>query len=176
MCCLPLHCEHDGFTCASSVANRRYLNASNRIHRIRHSGVRNDSQNYSIMRVHDGGAIIRELQWPAFSAFCNPSTGVIVIVDDLHAVQTRRSILQAASALGVGLASATSFSALSKSPESESPVQPPVAPTTDAQLSTADILVETLIRWDVQFVFGIAAAHSTIWAARISCSRLIPKR
>jgi hypothetical protein len=128
------------------------------------------------MRVHDGGAIIRELQWPAFSAFCNPSTGVIVIVDDLHAVQTRRSILQAASALGVGLASATSFSALSKSPESESPVQPPVAPTTDAQLSTADILVETLIRWDVQFVFGIAAAHSTIWAARISCSRLIPKR
>jgi pyruvate dehydrogenase (quinone) len=78
------------------------------------------------------------------------------ITDDLNALQIRRSILQAAGTLGIGLAGAKNFSVLAQAPPDGSRSSPPpVAVTTDSQLSTADILVQTLIRWDVQFVFGI---------------------
>jgi pyruvate dehydrogenase (quinone) len=69
-------------------------------------------------------------------------------------LHTRRGILQAASALGVGLVGTASLASAARSASSNSPQNHGI-PAADPELTTADILIETLIRWDVQFVFGI---------------------
>jgi pyruvate dehydrogenase (quinone) len=75
------------------------------------------------------------------------------IANDPDVLRTRRGILQAASALGVGLAGARVAGARSAESANLRPGQ--ADPSTNMELSTADILIETLIRWDVRFVFGI---------------------
>jgi pyruvate dehydrogenase (quinone) len=69
----------------------------------------------------------------------------------------RRGFLRTASTLGVGLlGSGLSLTAASLSPEATSDARlAPAAPATDSNLNTADVLVETLIKWQVEFVFGI---------------------
>jgi glyoxylate carboligase len=51
--------------------------------------------------------------------------------------------------VGTSLASAAQSAQSTISPQAHG------VPSTDPELNTSDILVETLIRWDVQFVFGI---------------------
>jgi pyruvate dehydrogenase (quinone) len=70
-------------------------------------------------------------------------------------LHTRRGILQAASTIGVGLAAATSLASGARSAQTENSPRAHDVSTTGPDLTTADILIETLIRWDVQFVFGI---------------------
>jgi pyruvate dehydrogenase (quinone) len=74
------------------------------------------------------------------------------IANELDSLHTRRGILQAASTLGLGMMGTTGLASALRSAET---MQAHRVPTTDRELTTADILVETLIRWDVQFVFGI---------------------
>jgi pyruvate dehydrogenase (quinone)/pyruvate decarboxylase len=57
--------------------------------------------------------------------------------------------------MGIGLVGATSFASTARSPEIPNARQPEDLPSSDPELTTADILIETLIRWDVRFVFGI---------------------
>jgi pyruvate dehydrogenase (quinone) len=68
-------------------------------------------------------------------------------------MHTRRGVLQAAGSLGLvaatGLATAARPAATSNSLQTQS------LSSVDPGLTTADILIETLIRWDVKFVFGI---------------------
>jgi len=68
---------------------------------------------------------------------------------------TRRGILQAAGTLGMGLVGTASLASVARSAQTPNSPQAYSAPSTDPELTTADILIETLIRWDVQFVFGI---------------------
>ena len=77
------------------------------------------------------------------------------IATEHNAFHTRRSILQAASALGVGLAGTATLASAARSAETANSPQAHIPPSTNPDLTTADILVETLIRWEVQFVFGI---------------------
>jgi pyruvate dehydrogenase (quinone) len=65
-------------------------------------------------------------------------------------LHTRRGILQAAGTLGVGLVSGLSLAAPAPAHSPDSG-----APSIDKDMNTADILIETLIRWEVEFVFGI---------------------
>jgi pyruvate dehydrogenase (quinone) len=62
----------------------------------------------------------------------------------------------AASALGAGLVGGTSFAAAAptSTQTAESHPRSPVIPP-DPELTTADILVDTLIRWEVRHVFGL---------------------
>jgi pyruvate dehydrogenase (quinone) len=66
---------------------------------------------------------------------------------------SRRSLLRAGGGLGLGLLAArgAASTASDSSPPRERPATIPLAPS----LTTADILIETLIRWDVPCVFGI---------------------
>jgi len=66
---------------------------------------------------------------------------------------SRRSLLRAGGGLGLGLlaARAAASPASDSSPQREQAAAVPLAPS----LTTADILIETLIRWDVPCVFGI---------------------
>src|SRR3984957_3540934 len=74
-------------------------------------------------------------------------------IDNEHnTLHTRRGILQAASTFGLGLVGTTGLAAAARSAGT---TQAHGGPSADPELTTADILVETLIRWDVQFVFGI---------------------
>jgi pyruvate dehydrogenase (quinone) len=75
------------------------------------------------------------------------------IANELDVLRTRRGILQAASALGMGLAGARVSVARTAEPADSQRAQR--GPSMDWDLTTADILIDTLIRWDVQFVFGI---------------------
>ena len=70
-------------------------------------------------------------------------------------MHTRRGILHAAGTLGVGMVAMTGLASAARSAQASSSPQAHGAAYTDPELNTADILVETLIRWDVQFVFGI---------------------
>jgi len=69
---------------------------------------------------------------------------------------TRRGILQVASVVSAGLVSGA---ALMKTTSAESQTDDNLAVrnslSSNSSLNTADILVDTLIRWDVRFVFGI---------------------
>jgi pyruvate dehydrogenase (quinone) len=76
---------------------------------------------------------------------------------DIGAFHTRRKVLQAASALGAGLVGSASFAAAAAPPAestAESTLRPSSAPP-DPQMTTADILIDTLIRWEVRCVFGL---------------------
>jgi len=57
--------------------------------------------------------------------------------------------------MGIGLIGNTGFPSTTRSQETLSARTPGGVAPTDPELTTADILIETLIRWDVQFVFGI---------------------
>jgi pyruvate dehydrogenase (quinone) len=70
-------------------------------------------------------------------------------------LRTRRGILQAASTLGIGLVGITSLASAAPSVQTANSPQASGVPSIDPGLTTADILIEMLIRWDVQFVFGI---------------------
>ena len=63
--------------------------------------------------------------------------------------------MQTASALGIGLVGTSLASSAAASAETPSSPQTQGLPSTNPELNTSDTLVETLIRWDVQFVFGI---------------------
>jgi pyruvate dehydrogenase (quinone) len=68
----------------------------------------------------------------------------------------RRGFLRSASALGVGLLGSNLNLATAVGAASPADSQPsPNGLSTDANQNTADILVETLIHWQVEFVFGI---------------------
>jgi pyruvate dehydrogenase (quinone) len=75
------------------------------------------------------------------------------IANESDVMRTRRGILQAASALGIGLAGTRVAGA--RTTETTNSRAGQANPSTDPERTTADILVETLIRWDVRFVFGI---------------------
>jgi pyruvate dehydrogenase (quinone) len=75
-----------------------------------------------------------------------------VIANDPPSVHTRRDILQAASTLGMGYVGAMRLANASGNFEGSDTAG---ALTSDVHLNTSDILIETLIRWEVQFVFGI---------------------
>ena len=77
------------------------------------------------------------------------------MADELDALHTRRGILQAAGTLGMGLVGTTRLASAAQSVQAANSPQAHGASSTDPDLTTADILIETLIRWDVQFVFGI---------------------
>ena len=67
----------------------------------------------------------------------------------------RRGFLRTASTLGVGVLG-SGLSLGNSSPDAGAEPSPGAGElSADANLTTADILIETLIRWDVQFVFGI---------------------
>jgi pyruvate dehydrogenase (quinone) len=69
----------------------------------------------------------------------------------------RRKVLQMTGPGGVGLVAASWVSAASTTPP-RAPASPVIATADsagDMEQSTADILVETLINWQVPFVFGI---------------------
>jgi glyoxylate carboligase len=66
--------------------------------------------------------------------------------------------------MGVGLIGTTSFAATARSS------QTPKSGTPYGELTTADILIETLIRSDVQYVFGIVGDGSN------SIIEALPKR
>src|ERR1700733_14376625 len=71
-------------------------------------------------------------------------------------LHTRRDLLQAAGTLSMGLMTAKALTTAPSASAAETPGSPlPSFSVSDSELTTADILVETLIRWDVQFVFGI---------------------
>jgi pyruvate dehydrogenase (quinone) len=73
--------------------------------------------------------------------------------NDGELLQTRRDLLHAAGALSAALMGAAGTArAVSPSRGSDGSAQ---AMGSDPELTTADILIETLIRWDVQVVFGI---------------------
>jgi pyruvate dehydrogenase (quinone) len=79
------------------------------------------------------------------------------IADGTEPCAGRRGFLRSASSLGVGLiGSSLSLATPSSSPAASADTRPGrnEAPT-DAGLNTADILVDTLIQWQVEFVFGI---------------------
>jgi pyruvate dehydrogenase (quinone) len=81
----------------------------------------------------------------------------IPIAPDAEPSAERRGFLRSASTLGAGLLG-SSLSLGSPSPNGGTSSDPHSAsdrPPTDANLNTADILVETLIEWQVEFVFGI---------------------
>ena len=68
--------------------------------------------------------------------------------------QTRRGILQMAGAVSAGLVGGAAL--LQASPAPSQADRSPAAPIEDnPSRTTADVLIETLIRWDVPFVFGI---------------------
>jgi pyruvate dehydrogenase (quinone) len=75
------------------------------------------------------------------------------IDNEIEPLHTRRGIL--AGTLGVGLAGAASLATTAASVRTANFSQPNVVPQTEPEINTADILIETLIQWDVQFVFGI---------------------
>jgi hypothetical protein len=79
--------------------------------------------------------------------------GVFKIANELDLLHTRRGILQAASAFGMALAGTRVSTARSTETTDSQPARG--GPSIDLDLTTADILIDTLIRWDVQFVFGI---------------------
>src|ERR1700722_10816779 len=71
-------------------------------------------------------------------------------------LHTRRDLLQAAGTLSMGLMTAKALTTAPSASAAETPGSPlPSFSVSDSELTTADILVETLVRWDVQFVFGI---------------------
>ena len=55
----------------------------------------------------------------------------------------------------MGLVGTTSLASAAGFPQTTNSTQARGVPSNDPELTTADILIETLIRWDVQFVFGI---------------------
>jgi pyruvate dehydrogenase (quinone)/pyruvate decarboxylase len=83
------------------------------------------------------------------------------MADELDALHSRRGILQAAGTFGMGLVGTASIASAARSahttnsPQTHGAASTDGIPCSDPELSTADILIETLIRWDVQFVFGI---------------------
>jgi pyruvate dehydrogenase (quinone) len=77
------------------------------------------------------------------------------MADELDALHTCRGILQAAGTLGMGLVGTTRLASAAQSVQTANSPQAHRASSTDPDLTTADILIETLIRWDVQFIFGI---------------------
>ena len=73
--------------------------------------------------------------------------------NDTERFRTRRDMLQLSGALGGALLASGTFSkTASVSSQDGEPAQRMPA---DSQLNTADILVDTLIRWNVSLVFGI---------------------
>jgi pyruvate dehydrogenase (quinone) len=84
--------------------------------------------------------------------------GVNKIARDNEPAGNRRGFLRSASALGAGLlGSRLSLGARSSADSGQSPDSDSFRgePSADADLNTADILVETLVAWQVEFVFGI---------------------
>jgi pyruvate dehydrogenase (quinone) len=77
------------------------------------------------------------------------------IANELDLLHTRRGILQVAGTLGMGLAGVASVATPATSFQASNSTHAPGVPASDPELNTADILIETLVRWDVQFVFGI---------------------
>src|ERR1700735_3103789 len=77
------------------------------------------------------------------------------MTDELDALHTRRGIFQAAGTLGMGLVGTASLASAARSTQTMNSPRTHGAPAFDPELNTADILIETLIRWEVQFVFGI---------------------
>ncbi|MGI4814268.1 MAG: thiamine pyrophosphate-binding protein [Janthinobacterium lividum] len=77
--------------------------------------------------------------------------------DDAPASQRRRNLLKAAAAGGAGLFAARTLPAQAGTTPSGQPVnsdrQPPFEPGDTA--STADVIVQTLLAWDVDHVFGM---------------------
>jgi pyruvate dehydrogenase (quinone) len=66
---------------------------------------------------------------------------------------SRRSLLRAGSGLGLGLLAARGVA--SAASDAAAPPRERSADPSAPSLTTADILIETLIKWDVAFVFGI---------------------
>ena len=66
---------------------------------------------------------------------------------------SRRSLLRAGGGLGLGLIAARGVGAAAS--DSSPPRAQSVSPRPAASSTTADILIETLIKWNVPFVFGI---------------------
>jgi pyruvate dehydrogenase (quinone)/pyruvate decarboxylase len=83
------------------------------------------------------------------------SVGVSHIESGSSSLQSRRSVLQAVGALGVAGASALTVQRAAAGAAQAGPGQPAGGAPTDSNLCTADVLVETLIRWNVSFVFGL---------------------
>ena len=77
------------------------------------------------------------------------------MADELDALHTRRGILQAAGTPGMGLVGTTSLASAAQSAQTANSPRAQGGSFADPELTTADILIETLIRWDVRFVFGI---------------------
>ena len=78
------------------------------------------------------------------------------MANDAEHGQTRRDLLQAAGALGAALISGTAGARIvSSSGGPAGSAERLSAVNYDPELDTADILMEALIRWDVQVVFGI---------------------
>ena len=99
---------------------------------------------------------------------------MIKISDDTALSGNRRGFLRSASALGVGLlGSRVSVGVPSDSVQSAD-FRPFHEPPADPDLNTADILVETLIAWQVEFVFGIVGdgINSIIEALRKRQNRI----
>jgi len=85
-------------------------------------------------------------------------------------LHTRRGLLQAASTLSMGLMTAkalTSASAASAAETLSSPLQS--LSLSDPELTTADILVETLIRWDGNPTYGCDLAPIDFAAFAKAC-------
>jgi pyruvate dehydrogenase (quinone)/pyruvate decarboxylase len=55
----------------------------------------------------------------------------------------------------MGLVGTATLASVARSAQTASSSQAHDVPSTDPELTTADVLIETLIRWDVEFVFGI---------------------
>src|ERR1700721_1807145 len=69
---------------------------------------------------------------------------------------SRRQVLQFTSAAGATLAATDILAAAATRPgDADSPLSKVNSLHSDASLNTADLLVETLIAWDVPFVFGL---------------------
>ena len=99
---------------------------------------------------------------------------MIKIPDDTDLSGNRRGFLRSAGALGVGLlGSRVSVGVPSDSVQSADS-RPFHETPADPNLSTADILVETLIAWQVEFVFGIVGdgINSIIEALRKRQNRI----
>jgi pyruvate dehydrogenase (quinone) len=63
--------------------------------------------------------------------------------------------LQAAGTLSIGLVGAAGLASAARSAETTNSPEPHGAPSANSEATTADIVIEALIRWNVQFVFGI---------------------
>jgi pyruvate dehydrogenase (quinone) len=72
---------------------------------------------------------------------------------DFGKLHTRRDVLQLSGAIGGTLLASSGL--VTPNYALDRNAEMPISTPGDSQSSTADILIETLIRWEVRFVFGI---------------------